>query len=122
MGIIDGVLNVFRKKEEKREGITLEELIKKEGLSIFDMGSSHAGVSVTESTAQTYMAFFSCARVISESIATLPIKTYLDNENKEIAKRQIINMALVSGFFSVWMNVFGEEPEIRLKLINVNWS
>lgn len=38
-------------------------------------------------------------------------------ENKEIAKRQIINMALVSGFFSVWMNVFGEEPEIRLKLI-----
>ena len=26
-------------------------------------------------------------------------------------------MALVSGVFSVWMNVFGEVPEIRLILI-----
>lgn len=82
-----GFLNIFRKREEKREGVTLEELLKKEGLDIFTDGYKNlAGVHVNEKKAMTYMAFFSCVRVISESIATLPLKTYKNTDEKEIAK------------------------------------
>lgn len=72
--------NPFRKKEEKREGQTLDELL--EGIS----NTSLAGIHVNEKKAMQFIAFFSCVRVISESIAVLPLKTYKDSENKELAK------------------------------------
>lgn len=82
-----GILNIFRKKEEKREGVTLEELFKKEGIDIFsDSYRNLAGVTVNEKKAMTYMAFWACVRVISETIATLPLKTYKNSNEKEIAK------------------------------------
>lgn len=82
-----GILDFFRKKEEKREGVTLEELIKKEGLDIFsDSYRNLSGVIVNENKAMTYMAFFGCVRVISETIATLPLKTYKNTDDKETAR------------------------------------
>ena len=72
--------NPFRKKEEKRQGQTLEELLEDyKNISL-------AGINVNEKKAMQFIAFFSCIRVISESIAVLPLKTYKDSENKEIAK------------------------------------
>ena len=41
----------------------------------------------------------------------------LSKEYQDDMKKQIIMTALGDGFFSIWMEVFCDEPEIRLALI-----
>ena len=48
--------------------------------------SSSSGVSVTEETSITYQPVFSCVKVLSEALASMPFKAYkIDGRAKEIA-------------------------------------
>lgn len=57
-----------------------------DGISILS-SQSKSGTNVNETTAMTYAPVFSCVRVISEALATMPLKPfYKDDKNKTIAK------------------------------------
>ena len=47
----------------------------------FFFGQSAAGKPVTESTAMQMAAVYACVRVLSESIASLPLHVYVRGEN-----------------------------------------
>jgi uncharacterized protein (TIGR02646 family) len=50
--------------------------------------------------------------------AEIQKKRYIDSANKITAQEFIVDISIETGFFSVWMKVFEEFPEIRRKLIN----
>jgi len=53
---------------------------------IFGGGPTRAGVQVNEKTALTYMAVYTCVKVIAESLGTLPLKVYrrVDSDRSEV--------------------------------------
>ena len=67
-----GLFRWFRKTPEARAaGLTFDQL-----LSLTTGGPSWTGKSVSEESAMTFSAFFSCVRVLAESIGSLPLITY----------------------------------------------
>ena len=44
-------------------------------------GRSASGISVNETSALKYSALYACVRLISESVASLPLHTYQRSEN-----------------------------------------
>ena len=44
-------------------------------------GSSTSGIAVNQTSALKYSALYSCVRLLSESVASLPLHTYQRSEN-----------------------------------------
>lgn len=45
------------------------------------------------------------------------LSDYRDNTDNEAVKRLIVNLALSDGFFSIWMRVFADCPEMKCRFI-----
>lgn len=69
-----GIFSFLRKKEEQRSGDV-----------DVDFTPANNSIRVNEHNSVEFMAFFACVRVISESIASLPLKTYLKGDGIEKA-------------------------------------
>jgi len=54
---------------------------------LFAWGGSKAGARVTETTAMQTAAVYACVRVISEAIASLPLKVYAYDNDDRAARR-----------------------------------
>ena len=69
-----GIFSFLRKKEEQRS----------DDVDV-DFTPANNSIRVNENNSVEFMAFFACVRVISESIASLPLKTYVKNDGIEKA-------------------------------------
>ena len=56
--------------------------------SIFTSGPSTAGAYVSEDTAMQTAAVYSCVRVISETVASLPLHVYRYEDNGPVVARE----------------------------------
>ena len=86
MGILDTLKSVFSSSAEKRYNNFLAQMTTR--------GNS-AGVHVTDETAMNFTAVFAAIRILSESVAQLPVQVYdIDqNGNKQLAqKHQLYNL------------------------------
>ena len=68
-----GFFDFFRLSSEKRDNG--QNFLRAHDLSAF---GANAGVSVTKETSLGFSAVYACVRIISESIASLPINVYLE--------------------------------------------
>ena len=86
MGILDTLKSVFSSSTEKRYNNFLAQMTTR---------GSTAGVHVTDETAMNFTAVFAAIRILSESVAQLPVQVYdIDqNGNKQLAqKHQLYNL------------------------------
>lgn len=84
LNIWDRIKYVFGKNFEERN-VTASEVTAAN--DFFGMPSTASGVNVTETNAMKLSAVFACVRVLSESIASLPLKIYVrgPDGSKQIA-------------------------------------
>ena len=73
MGLIDTLQSVFFRKKEKRNNNFLA--------SMTTRGNSPAGVTVTDETAMNFTAVWAAIRILSESVAQLPITVNETDKN-----------------------------------------
>jgi len=83
-----GLLNFFKRTRAspQYEGRSnkLEDFIR--GADIVDAGLSNSGVPVDEDTALKISAVYACVKVISETVASLPLKLLKEEENGDKVK------------------------------------
>ena len=77
-----------RRKERRSEGGAQSQKLKEfiSGADIDPSGMSHSGVNVDEDTALKISAVYACVKVISETVASLPLKLLKEEENGDMAK------------------------------------
>ena len=77
MSIFDGLFRSRDKPQNRTAGSSYA----------FFMGNSIAGKSVTERSAMQMTAVYSCARILAEAVAGLPLHLYTDEKNPETESR-----------------------------------
>ena len=82
-------IGLFSRKERRAAATAaanqkLADFIK--GADLVDAGLSNSGVNVDEDTALKISAVYACVKVISETVASLPLKLLKEEENGDMAK------------------------------------
>ena len=78
MGILSGIFKVRDKPENSTSGSSYR----------FFLGTSTSGKNVNERSAMQMTAVYSCVRILSEAIASLPLHLYKYDKNGSKKKRE----------------------------------
>jgi len=83
-------IGIFSRRKERRtaDGAAQSQKLKDfiSGADMDGAGLSHSGVNVDEDTALKISAVYACVKVISETVASLPLKLLKEQENGDMAK------------------------------------
>ena len=84
MGIFNWTRRARASPPEKRTNQKLDDFIK--GVDLEGVGATSSGVSVDEDSALKISAVYACVKVISETVASLPLKLMKEDTNGDVNK------------------------------------